>query len=126
MLARYEMSTQRYSSQYIGEYSLPGGITSPTVDAAITKLSSSNSRSNSQNLTYNSHFSYKERYNLGFSLRADGDSKFGPKQKWAYFPGLSLRYNLSDEPFFKSLRNVVSMAAVRLSWGINGKAPDSD
>lgn len=126
MLARYEMSTQRYSSQYIGEYSLPGGITSPTVDAAIKKLSSSNSRSNSQNITYNSHFSYKERYNLGFSLRADGDSKFGPKQKWAYFPGLSLRYNLSDEPFFKSLRNVVSMAAVRLSWGINGKAPDSD
>lgn len=126
MLARYEMSTQRYSSQYIGEYSLPGGITSPTVDAAIKRLSSSNSRSNSQNITYNSHFSYKERYNLGFSLRADGDSKFGPKQKWAYFPGLSLRYNLSDEPFFKSLRNVVSMAAVRLSWGINGKAPDSD
>lgn len=126
MLARYEMSTQRYSSQYIGEYSLPGGITSPTVDAAIKKLSSSNSRSNSQNITYNSHFSYKERYNLGFSLRADGDSKFGPKQKWAYFPGVSLRYNLSDEPFFKSLRNVVSMAAVRLSWGINGKAPDSD
>lgn len=126
MLARYEMSTQRYSSQYIGEYSLPGGITSPTVDAAITKLSSSNSRSNSQNITYNSHFSYKERYSLGFSLRADGDSKFGPKQKWAYFPGVSLRYNLSDEPFFNSIRNVVSMAAVRLSWGINGKAPDSD
>ena len=126
MLARYEMSTQRYSSQYIGEYSLPGGITSPTVDAAIKNLSSSNSRSNSQNITYNSHFSYKERYNLGFSLRADGDSKFGPKQKWAYFPGLSLRYNLSEEPFFKSIRDVVSMAALRLSWGVNGKAPDSD
>lgn len=126
MLARYEMSTQRYSSQYIGEYSLPEGITSPTVDAAIKNLSSSNSRSNSQNITYNSHFSYKERYNLGFSLRADGDSKFGPKQKWAYFPGLSLRYNLSEEPFFQSIRDVVSMAALRLSWGVNGKAPDSD
>ena len=126
MLARYEMNTQRYSSQYIGEYSLPEGITSPTVDAAIKHLSSSNSRSNSQNITYNGHFSYKERYNLEFVLRVDGDSKFGPKQKWAYFPGVSLRYNLSDEPYFNSIRNVVSMAALRLSWGINGKAPDSD
>lgn len=126
MLARYEMNTQRYSSQYIGEYSLPEGITSPTVDAAIKHLSSSNSRSNSQNITYNGHFSYKERYNLEFVLRVDGDSKFGPKQKWAYFPGLSLRYNLSEEPYFNSIRNVVSMAALRLSWGINGKAPDSD
>lgn len=126
MLARYEMNTQRYSSQYIGEYSLPEGITSPTVDAAIKHLSSSNSRSNSQNITYNGHFSYKERYNLEFVLRVDGDSKFGPKQKWAYFPGVSLRYNLSEEPYFNSIRNVVSMAALRLSWGINGKAPDSD
>ncbi len=126
MLARYEMSTQRYSSQDVGEYSLPNGITSPSVDAAIRTLANSNSRANSQNATYNSHFSYKERYNLGFSLRADGDSKFGPKQKWAYFPGVSVRYNLFDEPFFEPLRKTVSMVGLRASWGINGKAPDAD
>lgn len=126
MLGRYEMNTQKYSTQEVNEYSLPNGITTPSVDAALSKLSSGNSRSNSQYLTFNSHFSYKERYNLGFSLRADGDSKFGPKQKWAYFPGVSARYNLSDEPFFKPLRKVVSMAGVRASWGIVGKAPDAD
>lgn len=126
MLARYEMNTQRYSSQDVGEYSLPNGITSPTVDAAIRTLSNGSSRSNSQNATYNSHFSYKERYNLGFSLRADGDSKFGPKQKWAYFPGVSVRYNVIDEPFLEALRKHVSMIGIRASWGINGKAPDAD
>ena len=126
MLARYEMNTQRYSSQDVGEYSLPNGITAPTVDAAIRTLSNGSSRSNSQNATYNSHFSYKERYNLGFSLRADGDSKFGPKQKWAYFPGVSVRYNVIDEPFLESLRKHVSMIGLRASWGINGKAPDAD
>ncbi len=132
MLARYEMNTSKSTSQYIRQYSLPDGVTSPTVDAAlpytssIDGMSSSNSRSNTQDWIYNAHFSYKSRYSLGFSLRADGDSKFGPKQKWAYFPGLSLRYNVSDEPFFEPLRKVVSMLGLRASWGIVGKAPDSD
>ena len=126
MLARYEMSTQRSNSQDTERYSLPNGITSTTADGAINSLSSGNGRANSQNLVYNAHFSYKGRYSAGFSLRADGDSKFGPMQKWAYFPGLSLRYNISDEKFFEPLRKQVSMLGLRASWGIVGKAPDSD
>ncbi len=137
MLARYEMNTTRSNSQYIRKYSLPNGITDPTAEAPnyykvesngkITDgLTSGSSRSNSQNWIYNAHFSYKGRYNVGFSLRADGDSKFGPKQKWAYFPGVSLRYNISDEKFFEPIRTYVSMLGLRASWGIVGKAPDAD
>ena len=136
MMARYEMSTQRSSSQYVAKHNLPNGITSVASDGALLYtiikgkthdgLSDGNSRANSQNLLYNAHFSYKQRYNLGFSLRADGDSKFGPKQKWAYFPSVSLRYNISDENFFEPLRKYVSIVGLRASWGIVGKAPDSD
>ena len=136
MLAHYEMSTERSSSQYVAKHSLPNGITSVTSEGALlyttikgktyNGLSDGNSRSNSQNLLYNAHLSYKQRYTLHFSLRADGDSKFGPKQKWAYFPGVSMRYNISDEPFFEPLRKQVSMVGLRASWGVNGKAPDSD
>lgn len=126
MLARYELTTQKSTSQSVDQYLLPNGITSAVVDGAMGPLSSVNSRANSQYWVYNTHFSYKGRYNLGFSLRADGDSKFGPKQKWAYFPGISLRYNLSDEKFFEPVRKYVSMLGLRGSWGIVGKAPDSD
>lgn len=126
MLARYEMSTQKSNTQYLKQYSLPNGVTSPTADAAVSSLTSSNSRAASQYLLYNAHFSYKGIYNLGFSLRADGDSKFGPKQKWAYFPGVSVRYNISDEKFFEPLKKVVSLVGLRASWGIVGKAPDAD
>ena len=128
MLARYEMSTQRSTSQSVRQYSLPDGITSPTAPGALPKdgLSTSNSRANSQYWLYNGHFSYKGIYSLGFSLRADGDSKFGPKQKWAYFPGVSLRYNISDEKFFEPLRKQISMLGLRASWGIVGKGPDAD
>ncbi len=128
MLGRYEMNTQKSTSQFVRQFSLPDGITSPTAPGALPNngLSSGNSRGNSHYWLYNAHFSYKSRYSLGFSLRADGDSKFGPKQKWAYFPGVSLRYNLSDEKFFEPLRSVVSMMGVRASWGIVGRAPDAD
>ena len=126
MLFRYEMSTSKSTSQSVSNYELPNGIESPTVDAALGSMSSGNSRSNSQNFLFNSHFSYKGKLNLGLSIRADGNSKFGPHNKWAYFPGVSARYNLSDEKFWKSLSHVVSMAGFRASWGMNGKAPDAD
>ena len=131
MLARYDMSTERYSSQYSAENQMPTGITSPSVNAQLSSdnsMSSGNSRSATQSLLYNGHLSYKDgRYSLGFSLRADGDSKFGPKHKWALFPGVSLRYNISDEPFMKKVKgNWLSMLGLRASWGVNGKAPSSN
>lgn len=126
MMARYQMNTQKGTSQSVRQYSLPDGITSSTAVGAIGSLSSGNSRSNSQHWLYNSHFSYKGIYNLGFSLRADGDSKFGPKERWAYFPGVSLRYNISDEKFFEPLRQYIPMLGLRASWGIVGKGPSAD
>ena len=127
MLARYEMSTQKYNTQNITGNDLPPGISDASVFAQLKSMGSGNSRSASQNFLYNGHVSYKDgRYSLGVSLRADGDSKFGPKNKWAYFPGLSLRYNISDEPFFKPIKGEwLSMLGLRASWGIVGKAPSS-
>ncbi len=127
MLMRYEMSTQNNNNQTVVMNHLPNGLTAPTVSAYPGTPSSGNGRSNSQNLLYNGHVSYKDgRYSLGFSLRADGDSKFGPKNKWAYFPGVSARYNISEEKFMKWSEKYVSMFGLRASWGIVGKAPDKD
>ena len=135
MLLRYEMSTQNSTSQQVGMSHLPNGITSSTVDAYMPVVrtsgysspSSTNSRSNSQNILYNGHVSYLDgRYSLGFSLRADGDSKFGPDHKWAYFPGASARWNISDEPFMKWSKSFLSMLGLRASWGVVGRAPDKD
>ena len=126
MLLRYEMSTSKSNSQDVYMNELPPGITSATVPADLRDMSSSNGRANSQNIIYNGHFSYKGTYILGFSMRADGDSKFGPKNKWAYFPGVSLRYNIIDENFMKPVRSWLSMLGLRASWGIVGKAPDAD
>ena len=124
MLARYEAGTDKYTYQYLGQNAIPNGIESSTIDASLLSMSNqpSNTKSAWQDWVYNAHFSYKSRYSASFSLRGDGNSKFGPKNPWFYSPSVSLRYNVSDEAFFKPLRKVVSMLGIRGSWGITGSS----
>ena len=126
MLVRYDMGTQKTNSQKIGLSNLPGNITSPTIDALLSSMSSSNGRSAWQSAYTTVHFGYKERYVVDFRLSLNGDSKFGPKNKWAYFPGVSVRYNVSDEPFMKWTKSFVSVLGLKASYGITGNAPSQD
>ena len=124
MRAYYEAGTQKNTYQYVGQNSIPNGIESATIDARLLGMDNqpSSTKSAWQDFVYNAHFSYKSRYSVGFTLRGDGNSKFGPKNPWFYSPSVSLRYNLSEEPFFKPLRSVVSMFGLRGSWGITGSS----
>ena len=38
-------------------------------------------------------------YNLTLSMRADGSSRFGTKNKWGYFPAVGFSWNLHNEKF---------------------------
>ena len=124
MLARYEAGTQKNTYQYTAQNSIPNGLESATVDAHLVGMDNQPGTTKSawQNWVYNAHFSYKSRYSLGFSLRGDGNSKFGPKNPWFISPSVSLRYNLSEEAFFTPLKKVVSMLGIRASWGITGSS----
>jgi len=124
MMAYYEAGTQKNTYQYLGQSSIPNGIESATIDAHLLSMDNQPGTTKSawQDWVYNAHFSYKSRYSVGFGLRADGSSKFGPKNPWFYSPNVSLRYNLSEEPFFTPLRKVVSMLGIRGSWGITGSS----
>ena len=124
MLARYEAGTQKNTYQYIGQNAIPNGIESATIDAHLIGMDNQPSTTKSawQDFVYNAHFSYKSRYTLGFSLRGDGNSKFGPKNPWFVSPSVSLRYNVSEEKFFEPLKKVVSMLGIRGSWGITGSS----
>ena len=124
MLARYEAGTQKNTYQYIGQNAIPNGIESATIDARLLSMDNQPSTTKSawQDFVYNAHFSYKSRYTVGFSLRGDGNSKFGPKNPWFVSPSVSLRYNLSEEAFFTPLRKVISMFGIRGSWGITGSS----
>lgn len=46
------------------------------------------------------NYSLLNRYNLSFTFRADGSSRFSQGHKWGYFPSLGLSWNIDEEPFF--------------------------
>ena len=126
MLGRWEMSIGQNNSQTTSVVNVPNGIEAPSVDGTHKSMSSGNGEWRSMSASFQHHMSYKSRYVLGFSLRADGTTKFGDSRKWGYFPSVSLRWNLIDEPFLKWAKPTVSMLSFRPSWGIVGRQPGGE
>ena len=122
MLGRYEIHTSSSTNQNLSFSGVSGGISDPTVPGYLTGTGSSTSVQRSMNALGTLHYAYSSKYVFDFTLRADGMTKFGSGNKWGFFPGVSGRWNISDEKFFQPLRKYVSMFAFRPSYGITGNA----
>lgn len=60
------------------------------------------------------NYSYLDRYILTATARYEGSSKFAPKNRWGFFPGLSAGWRISQEPF---LRDVSFINDLKLRGG---------
>jgi TonB-linked SusC/RagA family outer membrane protein len=65
------------------------------------------------------NYTYLDRYLFTFTARADGSSKFGKNNKWAFFPSGAVSWKAHEEPFIRRL-NVFDELKFRLSYGISG------
>ncbi|MFR9166421.1 MAG: SusC/RagA family TonB-linked outer membrane protein [Dysgonomonas sp.] len=63
------------------------------------------------------NYSFKDRYLLTATFRADGSTKFRPGNQWGFFPAAALAWRLSDESFMESTRSWIDNLKVRLSYG---------
>jgi len=61
-------------------------------------------------------YTFKDKYVVTASFRADGSSKFQEENRWGYFPSLSTAWILSDEDFMKSVSSINSLK-IRAGWG---------
>lgn len=66
-------------------------------------------------LEYN--FDYK--YLLSLIVRRDGTSRFGPGNKFGYFPAVSAGWVISEESFMDDV-SLINFAKLRASYGITG------
>ncbi len=64
-------------------------------------------------------YGFNEKYFATATIRADGSSRFGPNNKWGYFPSIGGNWIISNEDFLKD-SNVLSYLRLRASWGQAG------
>lgn len=129
MMLRGQMTDGNSKSQNTGTYGLPSGsITSTGAEAVIDagNFVSIDGQWRSVYFTYSLHYAYKSRYMFDFSVRRDGSTKFGPAHRWGNFPAVSLRWNVSREPWMKWTSKWLSMLSVRPGWGIVGQQPSAE
>ena len=125
-MGRFELTSGSSSSQGTTGYGLPstdGVIVSPAAGGLISELSSGYNQWRSMYYTFSAHYSYKGRYVADFTVRVDGTTKFGPGNRWGYFPSVSLKWIMSDEPWMQKLKPTLSELGLRASWAKNGRQP---
>ncbi|MEI7503886.1 MAG: TonB-dependent receptor, partial [Paludibacter sp.] len=108
----YSFGAQNLTRDDLGLHALAEGTPKVvTVTGSASTIASGISR-----VTYG----YNNRYLFSASFRADGSSKFGANNRWAYFPSTSGAWVLSQEKFMKPLQHIVSNTKIRASWGRTG------
>lgn len=63
------------------------------------------------------NYSLFDRYLFTFTLRADGSSKFGPDNRWGYFPSGSFAWRIGEERFMDGLNTNLKL---RVGYGETG------
>ena len=123
ILGRFELTSGSSTGQNENKQGAPTGITTTYGGGQITGLGSSYNQWRSMYYTFSGHYAYKGRYIADATLRVDGTTKFGPNNRWGYFPSVSLKWIISDEPWMEKLKPTLSMFAIRPSWGRVGNQP---
>ncbi len=120
-LALFEVSKQRYMADGYGGRLLPNenlGINGLEEGVPFAGISST---SDNTLVSYATRwdYSYKSKYLLTATFRADGSSKF-INNKWGYFPSLAAAWNMHTEKFWQSIASVISTSKLRIGYGTTG------
>lgn len=71
-------------------------------------------------------YDYDNRYMVQATIRRDGSSRFGSRNKWATFPSFSIGWNPTNEGFLQDRPMWWTSSKVRFSWGKNGNESIGD
>lgn len=93
---------------------------------AEARLGAPQSQTRSVGLLLNGQYGYKEKYMINAGIRGDGNSRFGPDNRYGLFPSVSLRWRVSGENFMKKYDKWIDDLSFRLSYGQSGNAPRRD
>jgi TonB-linked SusC/RagA family outer membrane protein len=107
-------SVRGFATDYFGFNNLGAAATLSSIGSGASEFS------------FNSYFgrvnyTFKNKYLATLTGRADGSSKFGENNKFAFFPSGALAWRVSEEEFLKG-NPVISTLKLRASYGLTGNS----
>ena len=66
------------------------------------------------------NYDYKDKYLVEALGRYDGSYLYAPDNRWGFFPGVTLGWRLTEEPFIQDLLPFMNELKLRASWGQSG------
>ncbi len=91
-----------------------------------TRLGAFTGQTRSIGLLVSSQYGFNDKYFFNAGIRGDGNSRFGPENRYGLFPSASLRWRISGEKFLKRFEKSIDDLSFRASYGQSGNAPRRD
>ncbi|WP_148226412.1 SusC/RagA family TonB-linked outer membrane protein [Paludibacter propionicigenes] len=114
----FEKKQNRYSFTRAQDY--PDENLQYTVSAATIVQSYANALDEGTESFFGRlNYNYDNKYIASFSGRGDASSKFGPNNRWGFFPSASLAWRLAEEKWL-NLPKQISELKIRTSYGLTG------
>ena len=136
----YGISKNKHSITMLGGLEISGKGRSSTNSGEVTQFNSDiygpyNLAAGASAVGYNSYksketlagflgrvnYKFSDKYFITFTGRYDGSSKFGANNRWAFFPGVAVAWDMNKENFLSS-NNVISNWKWRISAGQSGSS----
>ena len=112
--------TENRSSSLVGRQFVNDNILNEDLSTATSKsITNGLSRFDLSSFYARANYVLNDKYLFTVTGRADGSTKFGANNKWAYFPSAAVAWKLNEEDFVKSL-NLFSELKLRGSFGLTG------
>lgn len=126
----FNIMGQQYNSKYTR--GLTQYITTANPDLRLlggenqyTSVTASQNRGALTGMLLRLGYNYDYKYYVDLTMRRDGSSRFAPKNRWGYFPGVSLAWRMSSEEFMQSI-DWIEDIKFRTSWGQLGNQEVND
>ena len=110
----------RYDRSYVYEVGNPDNEKFVGTQAYPTSV---NKHYNLQLLSFfgRINYTFKDRYLLTATVRADGTSRFSKDNRWGVFPSVALGWKILEEAFLERARGWMSEMKIRAGYGVTGQ-----
>ncbi len=104
----------QFNTDIYGPYNLGAG-------AVATGYNSSKLKESLVGFLGRINYKFDNKYFVTFTSRYDGSSKFGANNRWSFFPGIALAWDMAKENFLSESK-IISSWKWRLSAGLSGSS----